>query len=1126
MRRLRYAALIALLIGCGGGGSFWVVVEFPAGYQDEAATLDVYAIEPGAAAACSALVEGTAFPGDAGYQVEDTIGVSLPVEAGARALENIGPGRRLFYAQGKDAQDVIIMTGCTEAQTGGSGVQEVLIKLDWTCRETNGGVEACDGVDNNCDGSTDEGDLADLCAAVDNATATACDQGQCVYECSTGWGNANDDWSDGCECQITRNGEEWCDGLDNDCDGETDPAGCLQCQSHPDCDDDDACNDPDVCNNGVCEHQLPRDCSHLDSDCASGTCNPQTGLCEAQPANEGVGCNDGLYCTEGETCSSGTCAGGTALDCSGSGDQCNDGACNEVDDVCEAQPKTDGTACDDQNTCSSLDTCQGGLCIAGATDLDGDGDTYFDILCPDGDDCDDGDQTVNPGATEGPNGDPTCGDNKDNDCDTTTDMNDDGCTGSTQIYRSVGRSSSDLNVNSRSVEISGTTADFSGSMPDNIGVGDVLQYTGPGGGWWNANYLYRRQLTVNAGDALEAGYSIETTIDTAALEGAGKVRPDRRDWRVIYFDGNSSVEIDRHYRNAASTWFSLQAAIPASGSDDGYYVYYGYSGETTDPLSDEDNVYFFHDGFSGSSVDSSKWPDASGSISVSGGQAHLTGGAYLANEGLTSSDLSNSWAMEGRFTWISGSDAAFQFSPSNSADPNGVGLLWDSGSECELEVNGGGEIPIMPDNSWNDRWVRSLVTHVSGDSPNTYGYTYVEDTGLDGTATGNSGNPSSWHILFHGASASFFDWIVLRKYVSNEPAVVEGAEEQNQGYHVAFIHQRISDTIYSVRSADGGDPQPCPAGTAVDVYRAYRYLDDWEAQDENNSLNDSVENFDTSDDLVALDVVLNVACYADGLDDDDVDLYGWTTGPDNPIRIYTPVSPDEVGISQRHDGTAGTGFVMGGDSTSGMLTIGVPHVTVEGIEFDSFTATGNGASAIVVDGASDVTIDKVIVHGYQHATYSLHGILVADDGSATITNSVIYDGDPDGAGIYTWGSSPRATVYNTTVYSTGSGVGGDAGTIVAVNVVSMGNNWDDFWGPLGAMSSNNLSSDNTAPGNNSLTGLSASGQFVSINPGSEDFHLKAGADAINAGLPLGMFFDDDIDGESRGLSWDMGADEL
>jgi hypothetical protein len=47
----------------------------------------------------------------------------------------------------------------------------------------------------------------------------------------------------------------------------------------------------------------------------------------------------------------------------------------------------------------------------------------------------------------------------------------------TVIYRSVGPSdTSNLNTNNRTVTISGTTATFSDVMPDNIGVGDVLEY--------------------------------------------------------------------------------------------------------------------------------------------------------------------------------------------------------------------------------------------------------------------------------------------------------------------------------------------------------------------------------------------------------------------------------------------------------------------------------------------------------------------------------------------------------------------------------------------------------------------------------------------------------------------------
>ena len=43
-------------------------------------------------------------------------------------------------------------------------------------------------------------------------------------------------------------------------------------------------------------------------------------------------------------------------------------------------------------------------------------------------------------------------------------------------YRSVGTNTANLNTDSRTVEIVGTTATFSDTMPDNVGVGDALTY--------------------------------------------------------------------------------------------------------------------------------------------------------------------------------------------------------------------------------------------------------------------------------------------------------------------------------------------------------------------------------------------------------------------------------------------------------------------------------------------------------------------------------------------------------------------------------------------------------------------------------------------------------------------------
>ncbi len=102
--------------------------------------------------------------------------------------------------------------------------------------------------------------------------------------------------------------------------------------------------------------------------------------------------------------------------------------------------------------------------------------------------------------------------------------------------------------------------------------------------WWDANYGYRQQITITAPSdkQVPAGYPVKVTIDTAALETAAKVRSDRKDWRIIYWNGSAWVDLVRDYVATTATFFATQAAIPATSSDSNYYAYYGYAAESTD----------------------------------------------------------------------------------------------------------------------------------------------------------------------------------------------------------------------------------------------------------------------------------------------------------------------------------------------------------------------------------------------------------------------------------------------------------------------------------------------------------------------------------------------------------------
>jgi hypothetical protein len=92
--------------------------------------------------------------------------------------------------------------------------------------------EVCDGVDNDCDGQTDED--TDLrhdpahCGTCDHACAYAhaaamCADGSCARgDCEPGWVDADGVADDGCECRPGGTTEAACDGRDDDCDGNVD----------------------------------------------------------------------------------------------------------------------------------------------------------------------------------------------------------------------------------------------------------------------------------------------------------------------------------------------------------------------------------------------------------------------------------------------------------------------------------------------------------------------------------------------------------------------------------------------------------------------------------------------------------------------------------------------------------------------------------------------------------------------------------------------------------------------------------------------------------------------------------------------------------------------------------------
>jgi hypothetical protein len=186
-------------------------------------------------------------------------------------------------------------------------------------------AETCNGIDDDCNGRVDDvpggattGDVANCggcnvaCAAAPNSVP-ACVMGGCVSACASGFVDADRNPTNGCECQLTNNGVETCDGVDNDCNGIVDdgaggvyypgPAGTLGvgvCMAGV-----ELCQDGRLLPNPTRAPRLPSPevCDGLDNDC-NGKVDDGFDF-----MNDDKNCGAcGLACTAGH-CQMGKCPG-------------------------------------------------------------------------------------------------------------------------------------------------------------------------------------------------------------------------------------------------------------------------------------------------------------------------------------------------------------------------------------------------------------------------------------------------------------------------------------------------------------------------------------------------------------------------------------------------------------------------------------------------------------------------------------------------------------------------------------------------------------------------------------------------------------------------------------------------
>ena len=234
---------------------------------------------------------------------------------------------------------------------------------DIVCSDQTGDTpEVCDGVDNDCDRAIDEGfvGLGDACA---NGTGECSRAGQMV--CNP--------VGDGVLCDAVPGspGREICDGLDNDCDGDPEDDGADERWLGGACDgaDADGCDEGiDVCQLGqrVCTDNTGDNveiCDGVDNDCDQNTDEDFAAQGLGDDCSAGVGeCRAGgqVVCT----------ADHSGVECDAVPGQPARELCDGLDNDCDGDPEDDGTGeldfgqpCDggDADGCDEgVNVCEGG----------------------------------------------------------------------------------------------------------------------------------------------------------------------------------------------------------------------------------------------------------------------------------------------------------------------------------------------------------------------------------------------------------------------------------------------------------------------------------------------------------------------------------------------------------------------------------------------------------------------------------------------------------------------------------------------------------------------------------------------------------------------------------------------
>ncbi len=278
--------------------------------------------------------------------------------------ESCDPKAGCLQGAGVDCSDGV---GCTNDSCNETTDQCDNVPDDGNCTDELycTGVETCDA---NADCQTGTPiDCDDAVSCTDDSCNEETDQCDNVGDdanCDDGdYCNGDETCDDVLDCQagtaITCDDGVGC--TDDSCNETTDQ--CESVVNNASCDDGAYCNGTETCDmNADCLPGTSVDCND-EVNCTDDSCNEDTDQCDNVPND--AGCDDGEYCNGAEVCDvNADCQSVAAVDCTSLDGECTSGSCDEDADECVGDPINEGGDCAVPDPCTLSSECQSGVCTA------------------------------------------------------------------------------------------------------------------------------------------------------------------------------------------------------------------------------------------------------------------------------------------------------------------------------------------------------------------------------------------------------------------------------------------------------------------------------------------------------------------------------------------------------------------------------------------------------------------------------------------------------------------------------------------------------------------------------------------------------------------------------------------